>query len=78
MSNKINSREKAVIMALQDDFPLCAEPYKVLAEKIGMTEEEFINCVKQLTNEKKIRKMGAVKQALLQMHFVPGLYRLIN
>ena len=25
-----------------------------------MTEEEFINCVKQLTNEKKIRKMGAV------------------
>ena len=60
MSKQITLREKAVIMALQDDFPLCAEPYKILAEKIGMTEEEFINCVKQLTNEKKIRKMGAV------------------
>ena len=57
---EINARDKAVIRALQGDFPLCEEPYKILAEQAGMTEEEFINCVKNLSEEKKIRKMGAV------------------
>ena len=57
---EISARDKAVIRALQGDFPLCEEPYKVLAEQAGMTEEEFISCVKNLSAEKKIRKMGAV------------------
>ena len=60
MAKEITPQEKAVIKALQEDFPLCEEPYKVLAAQVGMTEEEFINCIKNLTNEKKIRKMGAV------------------
>ncbi|MBR1730280.1 MAG: Lrp/AsnC family transcriptional regulator [Selenomonadaceae bacterium] len=57
---EINERDKAVVKALQGDFPLCEEPYKVLAEQVGMSEEEFIERVKILTSEKKIRKMGAV------------------
>ena len=57
---EISAKDKAVIRALQGDFPLCEEPYKVLAEQAGMTEEEFIECVKNLSAEKKIRKMGAV------------------
>jgi len=59
-SFEISEREKAVIRALQGEFPLCEEPYKVLAEQVGMTEEEFIECVKSLSEQKKIRKMGAV------------------
>ena len=58
--NEIDERDKAVVKALQGDFPLCEEPYKILAEQVGMTEEEFIERVKILTSEKKIRKMGAV------------------
>ena len=57
---EISARDKAVIRALQSDFPICEEPYKVLAEQAGMTEEEFIDCVKELSAQKKIRKMGAV------------------
>ena len=38
----VSMRDKAVIKALQGDFPLCEEPYKVLAQQAGMTEEEFI------------------------------------
>ena len=57
---EISAKDKAVIRDLQGDFPLCEEPYKVLAEQAGMTEEEFIECVKNLSAEKKIRKMGAV------------------
>ena len=59
-TDEISPQEKAVIRALQGDFPLCEEPYKVLADQAGMTEQEFIDCVKTLTNDKKIRKMGAV------------------
>ena len=57
---EISAKDKAVIRALQGDFPICEEPYKVLAEQAGMTEEEFIDCVKELSAQKKIRKMGAV------------------
>ena len=59
-TDEISARDKAVIRALQDDFPLCEEPYKILAQQAGMTEEEFIDCVKNLSEQKKIRKMGAV------------------
>lgn len=52
--------DKKIIRALQEDFPLVAEPYKFLAEKIGIDESEFIRRVQNLAEEKKIRKMGAV------------------
>ncbi len=57
---ELSARDKDVIRVLQDDFPLCEEPFKILAERIGMTEEEFIARVKNLAEQKKIRKMGAV------------------
>ena len=52
--------DKEIIKVLQEDFPLCEEPYKVLAEKVGISEEEFLQRVQNLIDEKKIRKMGAV------------------
>ena len=58
----ISARDKDVIRVLQDDFPLCEEPFKLLADKIGMPEDEFIERVKRLVEQKKIRKMGAVLQ----------------
>ena len=61
-SERIDPRDKLVIRALQEDLPLCEEPFKVLAEQIGMSEEEFIERVKSLSDAKKIRKMGAVLQ----------------
>jgi len=56
----LSERDKRIVKALQEDFPLCAEPYKILAANAGMTEEEFLQRVKELVAEKKIRKMGAV------------------
>lgn len=52
--------DKEIIKVLQGDFPLCEKPYKVLAEKVGISEDEFLNRVKNFVEEKKIRKMGAV------------------
>ena len=56
----LSDRDKEIIKVLQEDFPLCEEPYKVMAEKVGITEEEFLRQVQKLLDEKKIRKMGAV------------------
>ena len=56
----LSEQDKLIIKALQEDFPLCAEPYKVLAEQVGISEETFLQRVKALVDEKKIRKMGAV------------------
>ena len=56
----LSQLDKEIIKALQEDFPLCEEPYKVLAERVGISEEEFLQRVKELVAEKKIRKMGAV------------------
>lgn len=52
--------DKKIVRALQGEFPLVAEPYKVLAESVGVSEDVFLARVQALTAEKKIRKMGAV------------------
>ena len=56
----LTDADKAVVRALQGEFPLVAEPYKALAASVGMTEEEFLTRARKLFTEKKIRKMGAV------------------
>jgi len=58
--NVINQQFKAVVRALQGDFPLCERPFALLAQQAHMSEEDFINCVKSLAEKKTIRKMGAV------------------
>ena len=59
MQNR-TEKEKAVVRALQGDFPLVADPYAQLAESVGLTKEDFLATVKSMQDEKKIRKMGAV------------------
>ena len=56
----LSELDKDIVRALQGDFPLVEEPYKVLAEQVGVSEEVFLERVKALSDEKCIRKMGAV------------------
>ncbi len=60
MGCNISRLDKEIIRVLQDDFPLVEEPYKELAARVGISEEEFLERVRCLSKEKKIRKMGAV------------------
>lgn len=57
---EISKLDKKIVRALQGDFPLVAEPYKILAQKAGVSEDIFLARVKALTEKKMIRKMGAV------------------
>ena len=59
-ASRLSELDKKVIRALQGEFPLVEEPYKVLAEGIGISEELFLERVQALEADKKIRKMGAV------------------
>ncbi|MBQ1462134.1 MAG: Lrp/AsnC family transcriptional regulator [Selenomonas sp.] len=56
----ITELDKNIIRVLQGDFPLVAEPYKTLAEQAGVSEEVFLERIRDMQATKKIRKMGAV------------------
>ena len=56
----IGELDKKIIRLLQGEFPLVPEPYKAIAEEVGIPEEELLARIAALQAEKKIRKMGAV------------------
>ncbi len=60
MTAALTELDKRIVRVLQDDFPLVEEPYKTLAEQVGVSEEQFLECVRNMQATKKIRKMGAV------------------
>ena len=57
---ELSELDKRIVRVLQGEFPLVAEPYKTLAEQVGVSEETFLERVKAMQQTKKIRKMGAV------------------
>ncbi len=56
----LDELDKKIISVMQDEFPLVAEPYLEIANKLGISEEELLGRLKKYTQSGKIRKMGAV------------------
>ena len=56
----VDELDKKIIATVQDEFPIVDRPYLVLANKIGITEEELLSRLKQYTESGKLRKAGAV------------------
>ncbi|WP_077611362.1 siroheme decarboxylase subunit beta [Clostridium sp. Marseille-P2415] len=52
--------EKQIILKLQDEFPLVPEPYKKIADDIGIPEKELLDYITELKNNKTLRRIGAV------------------
>ncbi len=55
----IDDIDKAVIRVIQGDLPLDVRPYARLAEKVGISEKEFIDRVNDLKKKGIIRRFGA-------------------
>ncbi|MGE4520372.1 MAG: Lrp/AsnC family transcriptional regulator [Desulfobacteraceae bacterium] len=55
----LSVNEKKVVALIQGDIPIEKNPYKILAEKAGITEDEFIEALKSLNEKKIIRRFGA-------------------
>nr|WP_092068820.1 AsnC family transcriptional regulator [Dendrosporobacter quercicolus]NSL47239.1 Lrp/AsnC family transcriptional regulator [Dendrosporobacter quercicolus DSM 1736]SDL81815.1 DNA-binding transcriptional regulator, Lrp family [Dendrosporobacter quercicolus] len=56
----LDELDKKIIGAMQDEFPLVAEPYREIAQRVGISEAELLDRLKNYLQSGKIRKMGAV------------------
>jgi len=55
----IDDVDKKVIQLIQGDLPLELRPFSVLAEKAGVSEEEFVHRVDSLKKRGILRRFGA-------------------
>ncbi len=51
--------EKKIISMLQTDIPVVKRPFLEMAEKIGITEDEFLKVLNDLNDRGMIRRFGA-------------------
>jgi siroheme decarboxylase len=56
----LTDEEREVLAAIQDGLPLEPEPYRVVADRIGMSEERVLAIVQSLLDQRKIKRIGAV------------------
>lgn len=52
--------DKKILNIIQTRFPIEPEPYKVVGEQIGLSEDEVLARVKRLKEKGIIRRIGAV------------------
>ena len=54
----MNETARRIVNEIQSDFPLSSRPYKDLADRLGLTEEEVIDTVGRLKDAGVIRRIG--------------------
>ncbi len=52
--------DKKLLNIIQKEFPLSSKPYKDVGEILGISEKEVIDRVKNLKEEKMIRRIGGI------------------
>jgi DNA-binding Lrp family transcriptional regulator len=52
--------DKKILNILQKEFPLVEQPFRIVAEKCGISEDETISRVQRMKDEGIIRRIGAV------------------
>jgi DNA-binding Lrp family transcriptional regulator len=55
----IDELDKKIIALLQKDLPLDPRPFAIMADGIGITEDQFMNRVKSMVKRGVIRRFGA-------------------
>ncbi len=56
----LSSLDKCIIKKLQEDISIAAQPYKLIADEIGITEEELLNKIKDFQNKGILRRIGGI------------------
>ena len=57
---QLDAIDKKLLNLVQVEFPVTARPYKEIAEKLNVTEQEVIDRMKHLLEEDIIRRFGGV------------------
>lgn len=55
-----NALERAIVRRLQEDLPLVAQPYKDIANELGISEQELLDKLKELKHKKALRRIGCI------------------
>ena len=56
----MDETDKRILNLIQTEFPLTAEPFKVIADKAGTSEDDVMERIKKLHESGVIRRIGAV------------------
>jgi DNA-binding Lrp family transcriptional regulator len=56
----LDNTDRRLLNLIQVDFPLTPEPYRVLAESLGLSEEEVIRRIGRMCEEGVIRRLGGI------------------
>ena len=56
----MDSIDKQILNVIQKDFPVVEEPFKAVADKVRLSEDEVLKRIKNLKDEGIIRRIGAV------------------
>lgn len=56
----MDEKQIRIIRALQDGLPLSLEPYKEIAERAGVTEDELLRQIRAWQDDGTIRRFGAI------------------
>ncbi len=57
-SSPMDDISKSILNTIQVDFPIHARPYKILAEKLNLTEDELIQRIQTMKQDMLIRRIG--------------------
>ena len=57
---QLDASERRLVRATQDGLPLTARPYKVVADRIGLSEAQVMEGIRRLLGEGVIIRMGVV------------------
>jgi len=55
----VDDPDKKIIGLLQDDMPMDPRPFAIMADQVGITEEQFLSRVKSMVDSGIIRRLGA-------------------
>jgi DNA-binding Lrp family transcriptional regulator len=55
---QIDDINKEILNTIQVNFPIDARPYRVIAEKLGLSEDELIERISQMKDDVLIRRIG--------------------
>ena len=59
MTRALTDLEKQVIAIIQEDMPIVARPYAVMAEQLNIEEEQLLAILRSLVDRGIIRRFGA-------------------
>jgi siroheme decarboxylase len=57
---ELSNQDRQLLNAVQRDFPLHPQPFKVLSDRLGIPEQDIINRLNTLQQSNAISRFGAV------------------